>query len=117
MQDSNMFAFLDIMIVGCGIYLVYCWYLLMFKNEVKQGVLLPNKSTAPCRDMEGYKKTIGKKLLLFAITALAAGGLGLYSDYVKPVNSYLYMGLTLVFLLVLIFFIRSAKKAEKEYFS
>ena len=53
---------------------------------------------------------------MFALSALAAGGLGLFSDYVRPVNTYVYLGLTAVFLVVLIWFTRSAKKAEKEFF-
>ena len=60
---------------------------------------------------------MGSKLLAFAVTALAAGCVGLYSDYVKPVNTYLYLGLTAIFLIVLIWFTRCAKKAEKEFFS
>ena len=66
--------------------------------------------------MDGYKKAIGRKLFVFALSALAAGGLGLFSDYVRPVNTYVYLGLTAVFLVVLIWFTRSAKKAEKEFF-
>lgn len=116
MTDSSLFSFLDILIAASGFYLLYCWYLLMFKGEVKEGVLLPGKSNGRCRDIEGYRKAIGGKLLGLAITALAAGGLGLYSDYVRPVNTYLYLALTLVFLVVLILFVRAAKKAEKEFF-
>ncbi len=116
MTDNNMFSLLDILITGSGLYLLYCWYLLMFKGEVREGVLLPNKSNGKCRDIEGYRKAIGKKLLVLSLTALAAGGLGLYSDYVKPINTYLYLALTLLFLIVLILFVRTAKKAEKEFF-
>ena len=116
MDNNSLFSFMDILIAGCGIYLMYCWYLLQFKGEVKKGVLLPDKSTAHCKDLDGYKKAIGGKLFVFALSALAAGGLGLFSDYVRPVNTYVYLGLTAVFLVVLIWFTRSAKKAEKEFF-
>lgn len=117
MNDTSLFSFMDILITGCGVYLLYCWYMLKFKNEVKKGVLLPDKSTSKCRDLEGYKKVMGGRLLAFAVTALAAGCVGLYSDYVKQVNNYLYLALTAIFLAVLIWFTRSAKKAEKEFFS
>jgi len=108
---------MDILITACGTYLVYCWYLLMFKNEIKQGVLLPSKSTGKCTDIEGYKKEMGPKLLIFAIVSLIAGIIGLISDYVMPINTYLYLAFTVVFIIVLIWFTREARKAEREYFN
>ena len=53
MDNNSLFSFMDILIAGCGIYLMYCWYLLQFKGEVKKGVLLPDKSTAHCKDLDG----------------------------------------------------------------
>lgn len=117
MTDQSMFSLMDILITGCGLYLFYCWYLLKFRGEIKKGVLLPDRSTETCRDLEGYRKAIGGKLLAFAAVSLLAGLMGLYSDYVKPINTYLYLSLMAVFLAVLIWFTRAAKKAEKEYFA
>ena len=90
-----------------------------FKNVVKAGVLLPSQKQAnpKCKDIEGYKKAMSGKLLAFAISALIAGGVGLYSDYVKPINTYVYLALTAIFLVILILYARAAKQAEKEFFT
>lgn len=120
MSDNSMFAFMDILIVAAGTYLVYVWYLLQFRNVVKPGVLLPSQKQGgvhQCKDIEGYKKAMSWKLLAFAISALLAGGVGLYSDYVKPINTYVYLALTGIFLVILILYARAAKQAEKEFFT
>lgn len=117
MDTNSLFSFMDIMILGCGGYLLYAWILLMFKGEIRKGVLLPDGADVQCHDLDGYRKFIGWKLLVFALSGIVCGILGLYSDYVAPVNSYLYLTLTVLFFLVLIWFTTQAKKAEKIYFS
>ena len=32
MDNNSLFSFMDILIAGCGIYLMYCWDLLQFKG-------------------------------------------------------------------------------------
>ena len=117
MSTNDMFSFMDILILGCGGYLFYAWYLLQFKGEIRQGVLIPSGSTLKCHDLPGYQKFMAPRLLVFALTAVFAGGMGLYSDYVKPVSTYVYLGFTALFLVVLVWFTMQAKKGEKTYFS
>lgn len=117
MDTNSLFSFMDILIVGCGGYLLYTWWLLMFRGEIRKGVLIPDGAEVRCRDLEGYKKFIGWKLLLFAASCLVCGILGLINDYVTVLSSYVYLVLTAVFMAVLIWFTRNAKKAEKIYFS
>ncbi len=116
MDTNQMFAFMDILMIGAGLYLLYSWYILMFKGEIREGVLIQSGLGRKCKDIEGYKKYIGPKLLAFTVCAIIAGGIGLYSDYVKPINSYVYLALTGVFFVALIFFIRASKKAQDMFF-
>ena len=116
MNTNQMFAIMDFTMVGAGLYLLFAWYLLQFKNEIREGVLVQTGMAKKCKDLEGYKRYIGPKLLIFALCAIASGAIGLYSDYVKPVNSYLYLGLTLVFFVVLVLFVRYTKKAQEMFF-
>ena len=113
MNTNQMFAIMDFIMVGAGIYLLFTWYLLQFKNEIREGVLIQQGMAHKCKDIEGYKRYIGPKLLIFALCALASGGLGLYSDYVRPVNTILYLALTVVFFIVLVLFVRYTKKAQE----
>lgn len=116
MNTNQMFAIMDFIMVGAGIYLLFTWYLLQFKNEIREGVLIQQGMAHKCKDIEGYKRYIGPKLLIFALCALASGGLGLYSDYVRPVNTILYLALTVVFFIVLVLFVRYTKKAQELFF-
>ncbi len=116
MNTNQMFSIMDLFMVVAGLYLMYSWYLLQFKNEIREGVLVQQGEGKRCKDIEGYKKYIGPKLLIFAICAIAAGALGLYSDYVHPVNNFVYLGLTVFFFAVLVLFVRYTKKAEKMFF-
>ena len=116
MNTNQLFAIMDFIMVGAGVYLLFAWYLLQFRNEIREGVLVQQGWAKKCKDIEGYKKYVGPKLLIFALCALASGGIGLYSDYVRPVNSVLYMGLTVFFVVVLVIFVRYIKKAQDMFF-
>ena len=116
MNTNQMFAIMDFIMVGAGLYLLFAWYLLQFKNEIREGVLVQTGMAKKCKDIEGYKKYIAPKLLIFALCAIASGALGLYSDFVHPVISILYVGLTAVFFAVLVLFVRYIKKAQDMFF-
>lgn len=116
MDTNSMFAFMDLLFLLCGLYILYAYYLLAAKNEIKEGVLIP-KDLAPkkCKDFEGYKKYIGPKVLIFGIYATAMGGIGLYQDYVKPLPSMIYIPIYVLFFVVMILYLVATKKAEKMF--
>ena len=116
MNTNQMFAIMDFIMVGAGIYLLYAWYLLQFKHEIKEGVLVQAGQAKKCKDPEGYRVYIAPKLLAFALCAVASGAIGLYSDYVKPINSIVYLCLTGAFFAVLVLFIVFTKKAQERFF-
>ena len=37
MDTGSMFGIMDIIIVAAGVYILYAWYLLMFKGEIREG--------------------------------------------------------------------------------
>lgn len=118
MSTNSMFGLMDFIILGCGVYILYAYYLLMAKNEIKQGVLISQKTDPKrCKDFEGYRKFISIKVLIFGIVSIISGGLGLYQDYVAPVNTYFYIGFFVVFFAVMIWFVMAVKKAEKMFWS
>lgn len=116
MDSGSVFGLMDLMVLACGGYILYAYYLLMTKNEIKKGVLLPqNQEAKKCKDMEAYKKFIGPKTLLCGLAAVASGGVGLYQDYVGPVSIILYQGLFILFIVIIIWFVVSIKQAEKRF--
>ncbi len=116
MDVNQMFALMDFLMVGAGVYLVYAWYILKFKNEIREGILVQSGMAKRCKDIEGFKQYMAPKLLLFAICALGAGAMGLYSDYIQSVSSYVYLGGTVIFFAALILFTYASKKAQERYF-
>ena len=36
-----MFGIMDIIIIAAGAYILYAWYLLMYRGEIREGVLVP----------------------------------------------------------------------------
>ncbi len=116
MDTSSVFGFMDFLIIIAGAYVVYAWYLLKFKGEIKEGVLVPQGWARRCKDLDGYRDFISTKLLVLAGAAFISGGICLYSDYVKKVSMYVYLGVTAAFFLVLVWFIVVTKKAQKLFF-
>lgn len=116
MDTNTFYGLMDIIILGCGLYILYAYYLLMAKNEIKAGVLISQKvDPKKCRDFEAYRRYISPRVLALGITAVISGGVGLYQDYVAPVSFYLYVGLFVLFFAVMIWFVISIRKAEKLF--
>ena len=117
MDTNSMMGFLDVIVVLAGAYLLYGWYLLVFQNEIKEGLVI-SKNTNPkkCKDLEGFKKTMGPKLLVFGLIAVAQGGIGLFNSYVHPLPSFVYWIFYALFFVALIWYVITARKAEKEFF-
>ena len=44
---DSMFSLMDLIILGSGAYVLYCYYLLKFKGEIKEGLLLPIRQPIP----------------------------------------------------------------------
>lgn len=116
MDTTSLFGFMDVIVLACGVYILYAYYLLVAKNEIKEGVLVAKGTPVKkCKDFEGYKKYMAPKVLVFGISACISGGLGLYQDYVAAINTYLYFGFFALFFAVMIWFLVATKKADKMF--
>lgn len=117
MGSDSMMSFMDLIIVAGGLYMLYGYFLLVFKNEIKQGLIISkNRDVSRCKDLEGYKRYLAPKLLAFSVGAILCGGLGLYQTYVGPLPAAVYWVFYGLFLAVLIWFAYSARAAEKKFF-
>ena len=116
MDTNSMFSIMDIIVVACGIYIFYAYYLLVVKKEIKQGILISQKTDPKkCRDFENYKQYMSIRLLALGIMAIVSGGLGLYQDYVGKVDSVVYLIVYILFFGSLIRYMAGVRKAEKLY--
>ncbi len=117
MSTSSTFGIMDIIILLGGLFMLYSYYLLMAKNEIKAGVLISqNSANKKCKDLEGFKREIGPKLLIFSVAAVIDGIVGLLGDYVMTVPSVLYWTCYILFFVVLIWYVIASRKIERKYF-
>ncbi len=74
---DNMFILMDMLVVGCGVYVLYAFYLMKAKGEVKESLLLSNGAKmAKCKDKNAYMAYISPRLLIFGLATIICGGLG-----------------------------------------
>lgn len=114
---GSMFSLIDVLIVGSGAYILYIFYQLKFAKEIKAGLLLP-KGVDPkrCKDKEGYIKDMSPKVLVYGITALVCGIIGIIEDEYQILGNY-YLLVLVVFLIITIWFASQGKKAVAKYWS
>ena len=117
MDNTSLMSFLDIIVVLAGVYVLYSWYLLVTKKEIRQGVMIP-KDVDPrrCKDIDGFVKYMSPRTLVLGIMALISGGIGIYQDNIRLLNPIIYWTFFVAFLGVLIWFGYGTKKALKDYF-
>ena len=117
MDTNSMFGFIDIIVVGCGAYGIYSWYMLVKKLEIKKTFLL-GSSTMPedCNDVQGFADFIGTKLLIFSIVMMLFGGISAINDYVQSVGDVIWVFMAL-FLAMLAWYCAQLHKANQKFFT
>lgn len=95
--------------------MLYAWFLMKKKGEIKQEVLMSKDiELKKCKDLEGYKAYIAPKMVVFGVSAVIYGGMGLVNSYVTPLPSMLYNVMMFVFLLVLIWVRADGAKGNRK---
>ncbi len=117
MSTGSMMGFLDLIVIGAAVYLLYGYYLLVVRNEIKEGLLIPkDMDPKKCKDIEGYKKYMGPKILVLAAAALVSGIIGIMQDYFAKASGMIFWVFMVVFFVVIIWFGYAVKQAEKRFF-
>lgn len=112
---DSAFSFIDIIIVACGVYVLYVFYLLKTKGEIKESLLLPKDfAVNKCKDKAAYIAEISPKVLVYGIIVVLCGVLGLCESRFGLLGNAYFIVLA-VFLAVTIWFALEAKKAVKKY--
>lgn len=117
MDTRSMFGFMDFIVLAGGLYVLYGYYLLAVKGEMKQGLIIPKElNPKKCSDPEGFKKAMEIPTLIFGLMTLATGIAGLYQDFVRPLPFPFYWILFFAFLGVIVWYTIINKKATDKYF-
>ncbi len=112
---DSMFSLMDLVIAVCGVYILYVWYLMKFKGEIKENILLPKDvKVNRCKDKAAYIAEMAPKVLAYGCIVVVCGIIGIAEDLFHFFgNAYLIM--LAAFLLATVLFVMQARKALKKY--
>lgn len=116
MDTNSMFGFMDLIIVGGGLYVIYQYIKMIHSRKLETSALLPKEiDPKKCKDVEGYIQYIGPKMLTFGIVATLCGLLGLIQDYTQKIGYPVYLAGMAVFVAAAVWYSIAIKKALKEF--
>ncbi|MGN1165193.1 MAG: hypothetical protein ACI4S2_02035 [Lachnospiraceae bacterium] len=102
--------------IGCGLYCLYAYYLLKFKGEITESLLLPKGvDVKKCKDYRGYCAEAQKPVLMLAIATLIYGSVDLYCYYIGGANMVVMIMIAVV-LVVLVVYSVWTRKINMKYF-
>ncbi len=115
-MDSSVFGILDVIFVGAGIYVLYAWFLMKTKGEIKTSILMSKDiNLKKCKDLEAYKAYIAPKMLIFGIASLVYGAVGLINANVYALPLPVYFAVMAFFMAVLIWFAYATRKGVQKF--
>lgn len=110
-----MGSILDIMILACGLYMLYSAYLMKSRGELKSGWLVSkNINLSNSRDVPGYINYMYSKVIIFSIATIIYAGIGIFNTYVYDIMTIQFLGFGVFFIFV-IWFAVCSMKATKKY--
>jgi len=116
MNMNSMWSLMDVLFVGAGLYMIFSWYVLKTKGEIKTDLVLPKDvNLKKCKDIEAYKAFIAPKMIVMGICCLLYGILGLVNTYAYALPMPVYVGSMLVFFVVIVWFAMQTKNGYKRY--
>ena len=112
---DTAYSFMDIIIVLSGVYILYNFYLLKFKGEIKETLLLPKDvQVKKCKDKAGYINEMAPKVLVLGIVVTICGFLGMLQTQKQLLGNW-YLLVMAVFLAAIVWFVVASKKAVTKY--
>lgn len=112
---DNMFILMDVLVIGCGVYVIYAYYLLKTKGELKEKLLLSDDiKFNKCKDKPGYINYMSPRLLIFGIVCILCGAIGVLNDYTQFMGMG-YVAVMVTFLAIVIWFAIIVKKSVKMF--
>jgi len=113
---NSMFSFMDYIVLACGVYGIYSWYMLVKKHEIKKAFLVGGSTTPEkCTDIEGFANSVGTKLLIVSIGMLVFSGISLYNSFKQSIGVFYWVAMGL-FLALLVWYMAVLRKANDKFF-
>lgn len=116
MNTNSIYALMDVVIVACGVYVLYLYVIMVRTGELKSSMLIPQSiDVKKCKDVAGFIKYTGTKQLIFGVVSILCGGIGLIQDFTQKIGTIPYMIAILVFFIYAMWFGLQVKKAAQMF--
>lgn len=116
MNTNSVFSFMDILVVACGVYVIYLYIEMTTKGKIRENMLLPKGiNIKKCKDAAGFIHYIGIRQLILGIAALLCGATGLLQDYTGYVSAPVYWVSLALFFACAVWYTMAMKKALKRF--
>ncbi len=115
-MDSSIFVLIDVLVLACGIYMIYQYIMLLRTRVLRQNMLMPKDlQVNKCKDVEGYIQVMGPKMLVFGIAAIVTGGLDMFQDAFGVYGSILSLIVMVVFVVLCFWYGFASRKAIRRF--
>lgn len=112
MDNTSIF---DLLIAGCGLYLIYTAVVMKTKGKIVKGVIVSKDvDVEKIRDKEGFIRYMFGRVLLAGILAAAVGAMNLVNAYAQG-PAWISMAVVAGYFVVLMVFALSSVKARKKF--
>ncbi len=116
MNTNSVFSFMDILVVACGVYVLYLYVEMVKGGKIRENMLLPKGlNVKKCKDINAFIRYIGPKQLILGISALLCGAAGLLQDFTTYVSPPVYLCTLFLFFACAIWYTFVMKKAVKMF--
>ena len=116
MDMGSMNTFMDVIVLGCGIYLVWMVYLAKYKGDIRQS-LIWRRTTPPerCRDKAGFVAYLFPRFTLLGVLLILASILSMVNNSLEFFSEFEIVTFAVTILVIVLYCVFDAK-ATKDFY-
>lgn len=112
-MDMGMGSMIDLLIIACGVYLLYSAISMMNGGDIPKPLLPSSVEPAVLKEKKEFTKAVGKKTLILAVAALVSGAIDLANETWFQI-SILNLIVTVVFISITVWYCMTVKKLYEK---
>ncbi|MCR5304165.1 MAG: hypothetical protein K6E33_06330 [Lachnospiraceae bacterium] len=109
----EMGSMVDVMIAGCGIYLIWAAWSMIRGGDIPKPLLPASMETAAIKEKKGIGVEIGKRTLVMGIAAVICGGMDAINEMYIGISA-INIVLMVLFVVVTVWYCISVRKLYRQ---
>ncbi len=116
MDMGSMNTFMDVIVLGCGIYIIWMVYLAKYKGDIKQS-LIWRRTTPPdrCRDKAGFAAYLFPRFTLLGILLILSAVLSMVNHSVNFFPQFEIVTFVVTIVVIVLYCVFDSK-ATKDFY-